>query len=716
MAFLPTQAGQLPIDPQTMMPPVQGQPAAPTTGQATASPQPTIAGTAALSDTPETDQTLPMPPQSGGASIGQQLAAKGSPFLNNLSKGTNAAATAAGPASAAPGGWARSLLSGAMSALGSGNGISDSLSDAAVATEPVPPGGGALTGVLRTLQAGQQRKAQQTELASKEKTAQLLRAETTQRIAANTRNTYRQAQEDRTAAYNSNSSFMSTLRKRYNTQDDQDNVTQDQLNQMIKDPDFWKDHTGRATGEEPVMEGGKPKIGPDGQPVMSPLYSISNTKNDTERTKPITAAESQYIKNNAGDNISPGTELTLANLDNVMVRADSARAAKQKIEKANDEDMSQDQARQLNVVMNDPRIQHYMASNPGEPLAGLYGAQRNVQAHVGAIDQMIQSVQQKVPPAQNGQPNPTVDALQQKKQEFIQEGQNVDKAISGFSEKAKNDYVQRMDDLAKQTEVERKDRADEFYKNEELKAKKGEYLGDPNATSPEAFLNSLPPTSKSVVQLIGTGKAPINNPGYLLARNPAILEAVARAYPEFDISKVKSYQDTYKAFTEGKDAEQIKNGATALGHLQELQQLNTVASHIPHTPAWTAYQNKAETLSGELASFYGTNTVSGREDIRNTLTSTLPGNREAAINTQAQSMGDKFDNIEQQWKNAAPSKAYEAPLPGMSLQAKQARAKLDPDYAAQHPELGVKSSQQAPTTVAPQIAIKDASGKIIGYK
>jgi hypothetical protein len=160
MALLPTQSGQLPVDPQTLMPPVQGQPSAPTQGPMQGSPQPQAAGAAALSDSPESDQTLPMPP-SGGASIGSQLAAKGSPFLSNLTKGTNAAASAAGPAAAAPGGWARSLLSGAMSALGSTSGIEDSLSDAAAATAPVPPGGGAATGVLRTLQAGQQRKAQQ---------------------------------------------------------------------------------------------------------------------------------------------------------------------------------------------------------------------------------------------------------------------------------------------------------------------------------------------------------------------------------------------------------------------------------------------------------------------------------------------------------------------------------------------------------------------------
>jgi len=44
-------------------------------------------------------------------------------------------------------------------------------------------------------------------------------------------------------------------------------------------------------------------------------------------------------------------------------------------------------------------------------------------------------------------------------------------------------------------------------------------------------------------------------------------------------------------------------------------------------------------------------------------------------------MGDKLDAYEQEWKNAAPSKAYQAPMPGISPQAKAARARLDPNYA-----------------------------------
>jgi hypothetical protein len=203
------------------------------------------------------------------------------------------------------------------------------------------------------------------------------------------------------------------------------------------------------------------------------------------------------------------------------------------------------------------------------------------------------------------------------------------------------------------------------------------------AGKPDTFgSETLTPQQQDLVDQIGTGKMPLTRLDYLATRNPGLLSAVSARYPDFDGSKIKSYVDATKDFTSGKTATQINAGATALGHLQELRELNTVASHIPHTPAWTKYQNKVETLATELAKFYGDATIPAIASIKETLGSTLPGNREAAIQTQAQSMGDKFDSFEQQWKNAAPSANYQAPVPGMSDRAKAARAALDPNYKA----------------------------------
>jgi hypothetical protein len=250
------------------------------------------------------------------------------------------------------------------------------------------------------------------------------------------------------------------------------------------------------------------------------------------------------------------------------------------------------------------------------------------------------------------------------------------------------EYAKRIYKIAQDTE---KNKAEE----ERLKqAGKEGFQGNPNAITPEEFLASLKPNEAALVREMGTGKMPISRIEYLAARQPALLEAVSKAYPGFDGSKISGYVNTYKDFTSGKTAIALNAGATAMGHLKELFDLNTNASHIPHSSAWTAYQNKADTLATELAKFYGDATIPAIAAIKSTLTSTLPGNREAAIKTQAQSMGDKLESFEQQWKNAAPSEAYQAPMPFISLKAKRAFASLNPEYAAAHPELQAEPSQK----------------------
>lgn len=200
----------------------------------------------------------------------------------------------------------------------------------------------------------------------------------------------------------------------------------------------------------------------------------------------------------------------------------------------------------------------------------------------------------------------------------------------------------------------------------------------------------------TLAQAIATGHITPDRMGYLLSKNPGLLQGVMQIDPTFDSSKAQSYPTTYKDFTSGKTSIAINAGGTALSHLHELSEMNTVASHIPGTPDYNAYQNKADTVASELAKFYGDATIPAIASIKKTLTSTLPGNRQAAIETQAQSMGDKLDSFQQQWENAAPSKNYQAPMPGISQKAITARAALDPKF---------KASQGSAGTPAPQTHI-----------
>jgi hypothetical protein len=208
------------------------------------------------------------------------------------------------------------------------------------------------------------------------------------------------------------------------------------------------------------------------------------------------------------------------------------------------------------------------------------------------------------------------------------------------------------------------------------------------------------PDGAGLVDSIGTGKIAVDRLGYLVAKNPGLLEAVSQKYPDFDSTKAGAYVNAYKDFTSTKTntaGGALNAGGTALGHLKELKDMNTVASHIPGTPAHNAYMNKVDTVATELAKFYGDSTVSGIDTIRKTLASNLPGTRDAAIATQAQSMGDKFDAYQQSWDNAAPSKAYEAPMPGISEKATEARAALDPKFHADQVSRATKAPAIAPS-------------------
>ena len=194
-------------------------------------------------------------------------------------------------------------------------------------------------------------------------------------------------------------------------------------------------------------------------------------------------------------------------------------------------------------------------------------------------------------------------------------------------------------------------------------------------------INTSEAADPVLVQQIGTGRMPVGRMSYLLARNPQLMSAVAQAFPDFDASKIESYARTYNDFTSGKTSVMLNSGGTALGHLAELKAMNTDKSHIPGTADYNAYENKADTVAVELAKFYGDATVPAIQAIKKTLTATLPGQRDAGIKTQAQSMGDKINSFEQEWRNAAPSKQYQAPMPGLSDSAYHALAKLSPQQA-----------------------------------
>lgn len=202
----------------------------------------------------------------------------------------------------------------------------------------------------------------------------------------------------------------------------------------------------------------------------------------------------------------------------------------------------------------------------------------------------------------------------------------------------------------------------------------------------EAYLKTLNPKVASLVREIGTGKMPLERFGYILTRNPALASMVAEAYPDFDGSKVQSYISTVKDFTSGKTSIALNAGATALKHMQELMKLNTFDSRIPGSADSKAFHNKLDTVVGELVRFYQMpSTNQSYDSMKGTLGGVL--NRDAAITSQINSMADKLASYAQQWKNAAPSSAYEAPMPHIDEKAKRALFSIDPDFASDYPDI-----------------------------
>lgn len=549
---------------------------------------------------------------------------------------TNAAAN---PNPKAPGGWARALMGGVMDAL-SGFG----------AAGKVPEGAGALYGVgaasrqydemARQKQARQDALKQQ-QFEDQKQTQQMTREEVLSRATI--------AHENAATAHdqmlNANLSYESRQKNITNgkvgiapyeqagAQVLQEGLDSDDAQELIrtKKLDPTQVHAF-PTGEKPILDAnGKEQTDQAGNPITRPTYTVIG---DVPQVT-LNADQAKLISENTAYKFPEGTKMSGTVYGTVIQQATSAATAAQAINETRAEQglKELDTQQKVSAAKMLPDWNTALAKAGNDPFKALQYMQADPQ------------LKQKYPDAAT----------------LVQSLYGGPKAWQDLKDK--------------QIELQEKQREDDL----KAKEKATDFTGNPDATDPVAFRDSLEPNARGVVDMIGQGRAPLNNPGYLLARKPEIMGAVEKAYPGFDGSKVSSYQAAYKDYTSGKVSEQLTSGATALEHLNELQQLNTLKSRIPGTADNQAYQNKVDTVASELARFYGNSTEQGIKSYRDTLNSYL--NRGAAITTQAKSMGDRLDNLETEWKNAAPSPAYQAPMPGISQSAKQARAKLDPDYA-----------------------------------
>jgi hypothetical protein len=539
-----------------------------------------------------------------------------------------------------PGDWARNAVAGVQAALaGFGAG------------GKVPPGAGALYGIGAAARAGQENRLKQQQMKIEQQKAlseQDLNKAQIAHLNAEQHNIEKLGRNADRETMQKMVDFDIAAAQPYieaGTDNLGEGLTSDDLQRMLKaGPNGKPEINGHEV--RPFRDGltdvigpdGKPQLDADGVPLQRPTYRLFAADGPPVQ---LTEAQAKLISDNtsahpaAGQTMSPialGTLQTLAKKNlavNLNIEKIQSDIGKNKADEAEAEGKTKDTKEEKDLKAQAAKIfSPYLAKADGDPWKAvqMMGSDPAGKAQIGIVEQAY---------------GPGNIAEWHEKQEAI-------------------DEKRREDDLKKQAGAD--------------------YTGNPDAATPQEFLASLPPSQRETIKMIGEGRVPLNSPTYLLARKPEILDAVAKAYPGFDASKVTSYQKTYADFTSGKTSVALNAGATALQHLSELRQLNTNASRIPGTAASQAYQNKVNTVAPELARFYGNDTDIGVKNLKDTLDSYL--NRDAAITTQAKSMGDKLDNYETTWTNAAPSKAYQAPMPGISDQAKLARASMDPEYAA----------------------------------
>src|SRR5258708_2499026 len=421
------------------------------------------------------------PVVNGGASMRDILMSKGttlpvvsSPHVTKI--GEAAAETLRNnPESAREeGGGGRGLGGGAADGLVGGF---DAVGDAA-AVGTVPSGGGALVGLARTMQAGQQRQRQEGLDVQEAKNKEALRAETQARTIALAKNTYRQDQADRLSAYNRTASRMDELKKAGHTTTEK--LSQSQFDELLKNnPGYLQTHTGGIVSEEPMMDpNGKQIKDQDGNLVYSPVYQLAEIQgaDGQEGKKKLTPGESKYFKDYLGLDLPEGTELTTDQYLNQHVKAQGVEVAENAIIKANDDRLAQDNLRQVRTELSDPSVQRYVSMVPGDPLEGLNKAYKNIEDHLSVVDKQLDAAQK----SGNAQ---MVQQLQQKKQQYENEEAKVNHVITfGFDDKTKEKYQTRIDEARKQTETERHNKEEERLKGQENAIK--EAANDPEAIAP----------------------------------------------------------------------------------------------------------------------------------------------------------------------------------------------------------------------------------------
>jgi hypothetical protein len=645
-------------------------------------------------------------PVNGGATIGQRMVAKGSPKLDAFTAGLNAIAQT-NPAPAAPGAWAKNLVAAVPHLLGN---ASSAFGDAAAAGEGLRPGQGWLAGAEKTASAHSER-------VGKEKQQQFANSQEAQKTAAQvaynqaetmqiSRNIQRQDAEARTSSANIGKAAIDAGRA---THDTKDNIPDSAFQDMVKkNPDYMQTHYAQITAYEPM-------IGPDGkqmidpktkQPIENPTWSVQERAPKANTTAPVTmtkAVHDDWVAAGMKNVPDVGVEVPYDSFHDLAGTAHTVANTVHLANQDRNEQLTDEQIQQNHDLFAKPAVANAIAADPA------HGAIGGIQKSLDIAKQHDQALTAQLALAQKKGDTAAVQKLQSTLADVKQQEADINKAYSTFTAKDKQDY-------AKDLEKERVDNADIRQKNaaadkdqaDALKTKNDAAMegtlnpAGANDLTGETYLNALPVGPRNVIKAIAEGRE-TRSSRQLQDKNgnPSPLAiSLHRAYPDLDITNLTAYSKLREKFETGKESIALNGGGTALKHLSELQQLNTNKSRIPGTDDYNAYNNKLDTLAGELLTFYGTPlTNENIAGIKKTLGATF--NRDSAIKTQIGSMGDKLVSYEQTWKNGQPRPSYTPPMPSIDPEAKAALIRLDPQFAKAHPSLSTVNMKAPDGTIQP---------------
>lgn len=632
----------------------------------------------------------------------------------------------------APGSWSRSLVGAAQVAL---SGLGD-----AGAIGKVPPGAGALYGVAKTLQAGNQRNAEN--LAEKHKEA--IQDEEQRRANEQEADRQKKVKLDTAAA---NKQQMSQEKLAYELKVDDPLIAQGQgVVKLLTDPSSGHAVQPAATGvtwdqmQQGVIDGKwnttnftpypvkKEVIGADdnGDPIYRKLYTIlpnggpvTLTDKDADTIKFINenlGAGDQQVK--IGQKFDNTTQFNTL-YQNASNNWTALQAKKKALLDAGVVD--QEEANKLSATAVSGDILQAMARHPNDIMAA-YDEITQRAANDPAFAKRAGNIPNDFRSYMNqGGKSDVFDKLLEKRLEttstsldaLTEYEKNPDKYSGENANSAMARAKQEIDDPNVKADV--KARWQKVYdsahtahmlteddKKSEKNAGKLDYSGDTKLTG-QAFLNSMPDErARALVQQAGEGSLGLKNMAIVVARNPEFIGDVALAYPNFKQDKASAMLDVYKDFESGKTANTILSIDAALQHMKDLAELTTPEAFVPKSPAYARRLAAMNTGAEEMARYYANGNQPSKEEIiaaKDTLAASLGATQEswtAGIRQNAQQMAQKMGSLRNRWVSAMPSPQFAAnnPMPNLSDDAREAAQKLgvDIDRVVANPNAAVTSA------------------------